>query len=387
MGAMLDTIVVGGGPAGLYCALLLAESGFDVAVLEEHDTLGIPTHCTGVVSDELSDLFKVPESLILSRPKTCVVMSPSRRRVPLSSGEEGIAVIDRGELDRELGDAAERAGVQITCGVRVAEVRSEPACVRVLGSNGAALSARTCVIACGVRYGLQRQLGLGLPTVFLHSAQVEVETDVPDSDVEVHLGRGIAPEGFAWVVPVLRGGRTAAKVGIMMRGDAVSHLRRFLSGRGPAGRASAPEPTRRLLPLGPASPTYGHRVLSVGDAAGLTKPTTGGGIFYSLFSGRLAAETLIGALRDDRLSRGDLCAYEARWQAALGPHLLISSHFRRLFAKLTDREIETLLGALVSDDVQRVICQTARFNWHGELLRAVLRHPGVKSVLLHSLLR
>ena len=386
---MLDTIVVGGGPAGLYCALLLAEAGFDVAVVEEHDTLGIPTHCTGVVADELSDLFKVPESLILSRPTTCVMVSPSGRTFTFSSAEEGIAVIDRGEFDRELGDAATRAGVQITCGLQVARIRPEQACVRVLGSDGAALSARTCVIACGVRYGLQRQLGLGLPSLFLHSAQLEVDANIPDSVVELHVGRETAPEGFAWVVPLLRGGCTWAKVGIMMRGDAASHLQRFLSQRGLAGRMASvpPEPMRRLLPLGPASPTYGHRVLAVGDAAGLTKPTTGGGIFYSLFSGRLAAETLIRALRDDRLSRGDLHVYEARWRAQLGPHLYISSYLRRLFTKLTDHEIETLLGALVSDDVQSVIRQTARFNWHGELIRAILRQPSIKSVLLHSLLR
>jgi digeranylgeranylglycerophospholipid reductase len=251
------------------------------------------------------------------------------------------------------------------------------------------LRSRTCVIACGVRYGLQRQLGLGWPKMFLNSAQVEVEADVPGSVVEVHLGRGIAPEGFAWVVPVLRGGRASAKVGIMMRGDAASHLQRFLSWRGLAGATASapPDPIRRLLPLAPASPTYGRRVLSVGDAAGLTKPTTGGGIFYCLFSGRVAAETLIGALRDDRVSRRDLRAYETRWQAALGPHLLVSSYFRRVFAKLTDREIETLLGSLMSDDVQSVIHQTARFNWHGEVIRAILRQPSIKSMLLRVLLR
>jgi flavin-dependent dehydrogenase len=87
------------------------------------------------------------------------------------------------------------------------------------------------------------------------------------------------------------------------------------------------------------------------------------------------------------LSSADLAVYEARWRAQLGPHLRSSSRIRRLFTKLADHEIDKLLGALMSDDVQRVIRRTIRFNWHGELIRAILRHPGVKSVLLHTLLR
>jgi hypothetical protein len=65
----------------------------------------------------------------------------------------------------------------------------------------------------------------------------------------------------------------------------------------------------------------------------------------------------------------------------------VSSSIRGLFARLGDRELETLLEALAAEDVQRAIHDTARFNWHGELIRALLRQPGVKATLFQAFLR
>ncbi len=360
-----------------------------MAVLEEHEVIGAPTHCTGVVSDEISDLFKIPESIVLNRPRVCSIVAPSGKVVRFASNDEDVAVIDRGLFDLELGLAARRAGAEIRTGFRVERIASNADWVEVWGTHGQQARARACVLASGVSYGLQRQLGLPLPSLVLHSVQIEVAAESADTSVELHVGEGTAPEGFAWLVPVVRDGRPRLKVGLMARGNASGHLSRFLSRRMVCdGLAAEPGTTiRRPLPLGSAGKTYSHRVLVVGDAAGLTKPTTGGGIFYALLSGMLAAETLSEALRRDQLGEEGLRDYERRWRARLDTHLRISTYVRRLFAKLTDTEIDTLVRFVVADDVQEVIRRTARFNWHGGLIRSILSQRGIKSVLLRALAR
>jgi geranylgeranyl reductase family protein len=386
---MLDVLVVGGGPAGLYSAMLLAGEGFDVLVLEEHAAIGMPAHCTGIISDEVGDLFKVPDAIVLSRPTGCAVVAPSGRRVTFAAAGEPVSVIDRPMFDQELASAARRAGAEVRTGWRAVGLAVEEGQVRATDARGVQVAARACVLACGVSYGLGRGAGLRLPGLHLHSAQSETDAVGGSSTLEVHVGRQVAPEGFAWMVPLAREGRPRVKLGVVGRGDVGARLGRFVHHPAVAARLAAPPgpPVTRLLPLSPLPRTYAPRLLAVGDAAGLTKPTTGGGIFYSLLSAACAAETLAGALRRDRLEAEPLAAYERNWRARLGPHLSVSTYVRRLLGCLPDRELDTLLDLFAADDVQALVRRAARFNWHGDLIRAVLGQRGVKGVLMRALVR
>jgi flavin-dependent dehydrogenase len=244
------------------------------------------------------------------------------------------------------------------------------------------------VLACGVSYRFQRQLGLGLPGQAIHTAQTEVAALAADS-VEVHFGRGTAPDGFAWAVPVERDGQSRLKVGVMARGDAGAHLRAFLAR--PDVRARLREepapPVRRLLPLRPIARTFAERLLVVGDAGGFTKPTTGGGIFYSLLTASLAAETLQEAFAAGRLDEATLARYEARWQARLGGELRVADWLRGLVTRCGDAKIDRLVQALGEVEVQPLIRRTARFNWHRDLIVALIRQPRIAALLFRSLFR
>ena len=50
---MLDVAIVGGGPGGLSAARRLAADGWSVTVFEEHDRVGAPVHCTGVLAEDV----------------------------------------------------------------------------------------------------------------------------------------------------------------------------------------------------------------------------------------------------------------------------------------------------------------------------------------------
>ena len=379
-----DVIIVGGGPAGLLAARDLAASGFSTLVVEEHDTIGVPVHCTGVLGMDAFDELDLPRHTILHSAHAARFISADGSSILIDHERVRAAIIDRGGFDAALASSAAAAGAEIQAACRVRHIEVERDGVRVLTAAGEVLG-RACVIACGANYRFNRHLGLGLPRLFVHSAQREVAFPASEH-VEVYLGRRIAAGGFGWLVPFRRGAGSFARVGVMCEGRpraAFDELVACIDKR--FGLTTTwDEPRVKVLPLAPVARTWARRVLAVGDAAGLVKATTGGGIYFGLLSGQIAAEVLGDALRDDRLSGTHLREYERRWRARLWPEIRAGLAFRALASRLSDRTIDKVIELARIDGIVPLLKQTADFNWHGAAARSLLKHPSFRRVVFGS---
>jgi geranylgeranyl reductase family protein len=395
---MHDVVIIGGGPAGLFAGARLAAAGFRTALLEEHATVGEPVHCTGVLAADAFDEFNLSRRSLLNQLTTARFRSPAGHEVVYTGDRVEAVVIDRRQFDQDLLERATCAGVAVDRGARVTGVQVDAAGVTV-NTPSREYRARACILACGANYSLHRPVGFDLPRLFLHTAQLELPAGRL-GDVELHFGAEVAPKGFGWVVPVARprdGHANAgaapgapaqcARIGVMCDGDAPRYFQRLAARVGARWgvEADLSRPRQKILPLAPISRTYGDRLLAVGDAAGLVKPTTGGGIYYSLVSAALAAETLDAALSRNDLGSGRLAVYEQRWRERLSAEFQAQSRLRLLAHRMNDSDIEQLFDLARTDGVMPIVRRTASFNRHRTLILALLKHPPVRQLILRRL--
>ena len=381
-----DVVVIGGGPAGMSAAATAAAQGQAVVVLEEHATVGEPVHCTGVLAAEAFDELGLPRTAMLNELRRVCFHAPGGAILDYDTPATEAVVIDRGVFDRELAAAAVNAGATVHVGARVVDLTVSAQAVTATVADGRIVVARAAVLATGANYTLQRRLGMGFPRVYLQSAQREFPADAA-GPVEVFFGRTTAPKGFGWVVPVQRTEGPFVRVGVMAEQDVQRGFTSIVTRAQQRWGIQVDDatPRRKMLPLSALARSYSDRVLAVGDAAGLVKPTTGGGIYYSIVSGRLAGQILSTALANNRLTARDLAGYQREWRRRFTREFGAQLALRMLAHRMSDEAMDTMFELSLSDSVLPILRRAARFNQHQPFIRALLAHPPARRLLFRTL--
>ena len=99
-----DVVIAGGSISGLLCARELAQNNHAVTVLEEHDEIGIPEKCDGLISvNALSSLGVIPNKrTIQNKILGARFFSPSGKLIDVDSSNLDIVVLNRKKFDNEL---------------------------------------------------------------------------------------------------------------------------------------------------------------------------------------------------------------------------------------------------------------------------------------------
>ncbi len=389
----MDVIVIGAGPVGSFTGARLAQAGLRTLVLEEHALVGEPVHCTGVIGRRVFERFELPRECILRDLSGATIYSPGGHSLTIELEEPQAYVVDRRAFDRRLAGLALEAGASYLLGVRAQAIERTPTRVSVTiaghpelrAASGCtrSIDARLCIIAAGSRCRIGAELGLRYPASYAAGAQVEAA--VRDArQAEVYCGRSVAPGSFGWVVPV---GDGMARVGVRAFGEVRGRLERFLQHPLLRGRIGALRTPAMGGPIpAEASPkTYAERVLTVGDAAGQVKTTTGGGVGFGLMCAEIAVRVAVEACRRDMFDEAFLRAYQRRWRRAIARELRLGLIARRLAALLRDEDIDTLFRCAQRQALAQRLAECVDFDHHAAHLLAVLRRPAAGALLKGSL--
>jgi geranylgeranyl reductase family protein len=289
-----DVIVVGAGPAGATVACELARDSIDVLLLEKER---LPRYkcCAGGVTLRAARLLDLDISQVAKDTIYELAFTFKLNRAFLGEHSDPlIYTVMRDEFDQLLVQKAQRQGAVLMDGQKVAAIHAGPEQIEISTSD-TVFRCRFVVGADGAYSIVARELNMRRRIEYL--AAMESEITVADKDLarwksRVQIDLGIVPAGYAWVFPKSDHLSIGAGCRVSKARSLNRHYQEFLNSLNLGDYIVARSGTHLIPTCTEGSLIWQDRALLLGDAAGLTDPLTGEGIYYSIRSAQLAAPVI-----------------------------------------------------------------------------------------------
>lgn len=342
---IFDALIIGAGPAGSATAIGLARRGYDVALIDKQD---FPREklCGDFINPINWGVFA--DLGVTERVLTAPHGEVTGFRITHYSGREAEARFRSRDFEPPMGLGLRRAVVDQLLVERAAELGA----VTHLGGRIEKLfriahgwhlkikeeswQAKVLIGADGRNSWVAQQLGLN------RSAPIQGQSvgfqsrlrwaGVTRGQIQIHL----FPGGYAGVVELGDGTITLAlaidkrRLGRERGADFVfkqlaqnTYLKEIIERSSGAAQLSAVYPV-----YFPKRRSVTDHALLVGDAARVSEPVTGEGIYFAMRSGLLAAETIDVALKQKNFGADMLAGYERACRRAFRSRLALNSLLR-----------------------------------------------------------
>lgn len=366
-----DVIVVGGRIAGSISSLFASRNGLNVLMIEKRQEIGSPVQCAeGTTPATFETLeMKPSKKFICTEIKGSKVHAPDGRILNVDNemiGENILSdkafsqgyVLNRKVFDKHLAIESAKAGTDLMVKTTVKNliIKNGKVCGVVAEHLGETMeiNADMVIAADGLESNIAQMAGLNMvrnPQNICSCAQFElVGLDVDPHLLEFYFGRTIAPGGYSWIFPK---DENVANVGLGVCNStepAYYYLKKFVL----QFNATPVELNIGGVPLsGPLDKTYANGLLVVGDAAGQVDPITGGGIHITAFCARLAGEIAAEAVKRGDVSSKFLKKYDDLWRNEFGDNLKSSIEYRKIFNKLSDKDLNILLEFFETNNFEK----------------------------------
>jgi digeranylgeranylglycerophospholipid reductase len=351
-----NVCIIGGGPAGLHAAALLAEKGWDCIVLEEDPKIGEPEACTGILSTSGTKETGLDlEEVTMNTVYGANIYSPLNEKIVVQKKEPVARIINRKQLDKELAKKAMQKGAEIKTSSKMIDIRNQNIFLQCEG-RGEMIKSQIIIGADGPLSKTREHI-MQKPkkNYFIHAIQANGEGNHDNEKVNVYFS-SYAKNFFAWKAPETK---KNARIGLGTTLGENTRQAFELFTKEKNLETSFTNFQSALIPVGPPlEKTVEKNILLLGDAAFQTKSTTGGGII----TGCTAAKTLTQTIDEHFKYKKPLTNYDKKLEP-LKKDLRIHYKMHNYLSSFTEESLDKLFVKLKKAGIEEFL------NEHGDMDR------------------